>query len=129
MTNKKTTFTFKSNSMFVTKQTSLSQAATAESPRLARRQGCSVRLIEAHSCLGGMGTAGMVPAFMQFSDGINFLPRHRQKFLTICVNPAALCRKMDWHPRRVSSGSMTTCWLKPGSLYIPTMLVDMAGEK
>lgn len=37
------------------------------------RQGCSVRLIEAHSCLGGMGTAGMVPAFMQFTDGINFL--------------------------------------------------------
>jgi hypothetical protein len=39
----------------------------------AARQGASVRLIEAHSCLGGMGTAGMVPAFMQFSDGINFL--------------------------------------------------------
>lgn len=39
----------------------------------AARQGISVRLVEAHSCLGGMGTAGMVPAFMQFSDGINFL--------------------------------------------------------
>lgn len=39
----------------------------------ASRQGCTVRLIEAHSCLGGMGTAGMVPAFMQFSDGVNFL--------------------------------------------------------
>jgi len=39
----------------------------------AARQGCSVRLIEAHSCLGGMGTAGMVPAFCQFTDGINFL--------------------------------------------------------
>jgi hypothetical protein len=39
----------------------------------AARQGASVRLIEAHSCLGGMGTAGMVPAFMQFSDGVNFL--------------------------------------------------------
>ena len=39
----------------------------------AARQGCSVRLIEAGSCLGGMGTAGMVPAFMQFTDGINFL--------------------------------------------------------
>lgn len=39
----------------------------------AARQGASVRLIEAHSCLGGMGTAGMVPAFMQFSDGANFL--------------------------------------------------------
>ena len=31
------------------------------------------RAIEAHSCLGGMGTAGMVPAFMQFTDGVNFL--------------------------------------------------------
>jgi hypothetical protein len=39
----------------------------------AARQGISVRLVEAHSCLGGMGTAGMVPAFMRFSDGINFL--------------------------------------------------------
>ncbi len=39
----------------------------------ASRQGASVRLLEAHSCLGGMGTAGMVPAFMQFTDGINFL--------------------------------------------------------
>jgi hypothetical protein len=39
----------------------------------AAKQGASVRLIEAHSCLGGMGTAGMVPAFMQFTDGINFL--------------------------------------------------------
>ncbi len=37
------------------------------------RQGVSVRLIESHSCLGGMGTAGMVPAFMQFTDGVNFL--------------------------------------------------------
>ena len=35
--------------------------------------GASVRIIEAHSCLGGMGTAGMVPAFMQFTDGVNFL--------------------------------------------------------
>ena len=39
----------------------------------AARQGVSVRLVEAHSCLGGMGTAGMVPAFMQFTDGVNFL--------------------------------------------------------
>jgi len=31
----------------------------------AARQGASVRLIEAHSCLGGMRTAGRVPAFMQ----------------------------------------------------------------
>ncbi len=39
----------------------------------ASRQGAAVRLVEAHSCLGGMGTAGMVPAFMQLTDGVNFL--------------------------------------------------------
>jgi len=39
----------------------------------AARQGCSVRMVEAHSCLGGLGTAGMVPVFMQFTDGVNFL--------------------------------------------------------
>lgn len=39
----------------------------------AVRQGCSVRLVEAHTCLGGMGTAGLVPVFMQFDDGKNFL--------------------------------------------------------
>jgi len=39
----------------------------------AARQGRCVRLIEAHSCLGGMGTAGMVPAFSPFTDGINFV--------------------------------------------------------
>jgi len=39
----------------------------------AARQGASVRLIEAHGCLGGMGTAGMVPGFSRFSDGVNFL--------------------------------------------------------
>ncbi|MFO7898249.1 MAG: FAD-dependent oxidoreductase [Planctomycetota bacterium] len=36
---------------------------------VAARQGRSVFLAEAHSCFGGMGTAGLVPAFMQFSDG------------------------------------------------------------
>ena len=39
----------------------------------AKTQGMSVRLIEGHSCLGGMGTAGMVPAFSMFTDGVNFL--------------------------------------------------------
>lgn len=39
----------------------------------ASRQGASVRLIEGHSCLGGMGTAGLVPGFSEFSDGVNFL--------------------------------------------------------
>ncbi len=39
----------------------------------AARQGADVLVIEAHTCLGGMGTAGGVPVFMQFGDGINFL--------------------------------------------------------
>ncbi|MGI6380014.1 MAG: FAD-dependent oxidoreductase [Anaerolineae bacterium] len=39
----------------------------------AARQGASVLLIEGTGCFGGMGTVGMVPAFMQFADGVNFL--------------------------------------------------------
>jgi len=40
----------------------------------ARSQGARVYLAEAHTCLGGMGTAGRVPVFMPVSDGVNFLP-------------------------------------------------------
>lgn len=39
----------------------------------AARQGISVYLADAQSCFGGAGTAGMVPMFMQFADGVNFL--------------------------------------------------------
>ncbi len=39
----------------------------------AARQGASVMLVESQQCLGGMSTAGMIPAFMQFTDGENFL--------------------------------------------------------
>jgi hypothetical protein len=39
----------------------------------AAGEGARVLLVESQACLGGMGTAGMVPAFMQFGDGINFL--------------------------------------------------------
>lgn len=39
----------------------------------AARSGCSVFLSEGQGCLGGMGTSGLIPAFMQFSDGVNFL--------------------------------------------------------
>ncbi|MCX7934675.1 MAG: FAD-dependent oxidoreductase, partial [Planctomycetota bacterium] len=38
----------------------------------AARQGCKVLLVEAQSCLGGMGTAGMLPIFMAFGDSVNF---------------------------------------------------------
>jgi len=39
----------------------------------AARHGVSVYLAEAHTCLGGLGTAGGVPLFMTFSDGVNFV--------------------------------------------------------
>jgi len=39
----------------------------------ASRAGRSVLLVERQNCLGGMGTAGLVPAFMQFTDGEHFL--------------------------------------------------------
>ncbi|HCE44034.1 MAG TPA: FAD-dependent oxidoreductase [Lentisphaeria bacterium] len=39
----------------------------------AARNGANVFLAEAHTCLGGLGTAGGVPLFMTFSDGINFV--------------------------------------------------------
>ena len=40
---------------------------------IAAREGRKVFLAEGHSSFGGMGTAGMVPGFVQFSDGVNFL--------------------------------------------------------
>jgi hypothetical protein len=39
----------------------------------AARQGARVFLAERNNCLGGMGTAGMLPVFMMFSDGVNML--------------------------------------------------------
>ncbi|MHB9025033.1 MAG: FAD-dependent oxidoreductase [Armatimonadota bacterium] len=39
----------------------------------AARQGGRVFLAEGHTSFGGMGTAGRVPGFCQFSDGVNFL--------------------------------------------------------
>lgn len=39
----------------------------------ASRAGASVYLAEKEQCFGGMATAAMVPAFMRFSDGENFL--------------------------------------------------------
>lgn len=39
----------------------------------AARQKRKVFLAEGQDCFGGMGTAGMVPAFMSFTDGVNFL--------------------------------------------------------
>lgn len=39
----------------------------------AARAGSRVFLAEGQACLGGMGTSGLVPVFMQFGDGVNFL--------------------------------------------------------
>lgn len=39
----------------------------------AARLGATVFLAEAQYCFGGQGTCGMVPGFMQFDDGENFL--------------------------------------------------------
>jgi 2-polyprenyl-6-methoxyphenol hydroxylase-like FAD-dependent oxidoreductase len=39
----------------------------------AARQGAKVFLVEATGCLGGMGTAGGLPMFCFFTDGINFV--------------------------------------------------------
>lgn len=39
----------------------------------AARQGARVFLAERNTCLGGMGTAGMLPLFMTFSDGVRVL--------------------------------------------------------
>ena len=38
----------------------------------AARQGASVFLAESQVCLGGMGTAGMLPVFMPFGDSVHF---------------------------------------------------------
>ena len=35
----------------------------------AARQGARVYLAEEQACLGGLGTAGLIPAYMTFGDG------------------------------------------------------------
>ena len=40
----------------------------------AARRGRKVILLDAHTMAGGMSTAAMVPCFMPFTDGVNFLP-------------------------------------------------------
>ena len=39
----------------------------------AARCGADVFVLESLGCAGGMGTAGLVPAFMRFGDGVHFL--------------------------------------------------------
>ncbi len=38
----------------------------------AAEQGASVFIAEGHTCFGGMGTAGLVPWFCKFGDGVHF---------------------------------------------------------
>lgn len=40
---------------------------------VAARKGLKVMIIEGNTALGGAGTSGMVPCFMRFGDGVNFL--------------------------------------------------------
>ena len=54
----------------------------------AARQGCSVRLIEAQTCLGGLGTAGMVPVFQHFTDGVNVLAAGIGQEILDCLREA-----------------------------------------
>ena len=60
----------------------------------AARMGSSVYLAEAGGCLGGMGTAGFVPAFSPFTDGVNWLAKgigeeiyNRKSMRISCWNP------------------------------------------
>lgn len=135
MTNKKTTFTFKKQ-LDVRYKTDILVAgggpAGIAAALAAARQGCSVRLIEAHSCLGGMGTAGMVPAFMQFSDGINFLAggigreildNLRESGGTVPENGFGIRAEVL---KRLYDNMLVEAGI-PFTFH--TMLVDMAGEK
>lgn len=53
----------------------------------AARHGASVFLAEGHACFGGMGTAGLVPSFMQFANGVQFLAGGigREVFTRLCA--------------------------------------------
>ncbi len=39
----------------------------------AARQGVDIILIESQGCFGGAGTSAMVPTFVSFTDGVNFM--------------------------------------------------------
>jgi hypothetical protein len=79
----------------------------------ARSQGAHVFLAEAHSCLGGMGTAGRVPTFMTFGDGVHFLAAgFGQQVLTRMKKDSTTrkCAHIDNEAlKRVYDGLMTEC--------------------
>ncbi|MBI4979655.1 MAG: FAD-dependent oxidoreductase [Spirochaetes bacterium] len=59
----------------------------------AARSGKKVVIIEAAGCLGGMGTAGLVPAIIHMTDGVNMLAKG------VCVETVdELARRMNIKP-------------------------------
>ena len=53
----------------------------------AARRGRKVILLDAHTMAGGMSTAAMVPCFMPFTDGVNFLPGGFGREIIRSLNP------------------------------------------
>lgn len=53
----------------------------------AARRGRKVILLDAHTMAGGMSTAAMVPCFMPFTDGVNFLAGGFGKEIIRGLNP------------------------------------------
>jgi len=71
----------------------------------AARQGARVFLAEGHSCFGGMGTAGLVPAFMTFGDGRRFLAAGVGEEVLDRLHVAAGTGP-DYDPKRKTQGSV-----------------------
>lgn len=76
----------------------------------AARMGKNVLLLEAMSCLGGLGTLGMVPMFCQFTDGIHFLAGgFGEEIHRLCLTEGA-CSPDDseQHPHKNGSISINS---------------------
>ena len=70
----------------------------------AAREGAKTLLIEAMGQLGGMGTAGMVPAWCPFSDGEKIIYRglagKRQQSWIFCKIRIELCSGMRYNDKK-----------------------------
>lgn len=67
----------------------------------AAREGARTLLIEATGCLGGMGTAGLVPAWCPFSDGQQIIYRGlAERVFAACKAgmPHVSAKALDWVP-------------------------------
>jgi len=67
-------------------------AATA-----AAREGARTLLIEAAGCLGGMGTLGLVPAWMPFSDQLKIIARGLANRVFLACKEGMPHVPNDWH--------------------------------